>query len=64
VHPCGPYSLSDHVIESEDLSHINMSITVRCAEGFGFKNNNENQIQCVNNTWIGSPECEIPGISI
>ncbi|XP_060564142.1 uncharacterized protein LOC132723432 [Ruditapes philippinarum] len=62
LHPCGPYSLSDNVIVSEDLSHINMSITLRCAEGFDFKNESENQIQCVNNTWIGTPVCEIPGI--
>jgi hypothetical protein len=64
VHPCGPYLLSDHVIVSEDLSYIDMSITVRCAEGFEFKNKSEKQIQCVNNTWIGTPECEIPGIII
>jgi hypothetical protein len=37
---------------------------VQCEEGFDFKNESENQIKCVNNTWIGTPECVKPGISI
>ncbi|XP_053403372.1 uncharacterized protein LOC128558398 [Mercenaria mercenaria] len=62
LHPCGQYHLSKNVLVKEDFSHVNMSIDVQCEDGFVFANESETYINCNNNTWIGNPICEIPGV--
>jgi hypothetical protein len=60
-HPCGTYSLPAHSQVEEDFSYVNMTMLLRCDDGFAFTGQIEPFLNCENQTWLGNASCEIPG---